>query len=101
MARIESKVDMGGDDGDMGDDRRGGKGGRGAAPRRKVCRFCAETTIAIDYKNPQLLKGFITDRGKMMPRRISGTCARHQRALSLAVRRSRMLALIPFTVTGE
>jgi small subunit ribosomal protein S18 len=100
MARIESKVE-GIDDGDMGDDRRGGKGGRGAAQRRKVCRFCAETTIAIDYKNPQLLKGFITDRGKMMPRRISGTCARHQRALSLAIRRSRMLALIPFTVTGE
>jgi len=75
MARIESKVDII-DDGDVGDDRRGGKGGgRGAAPRRKVCRFCAETTIAIDYKNPQLLKGFITDCGKMMPRRISGTCA--------------------------
>jgi small subunit ribosomal protein S18 len=101
MARIESKAEVL-DDGDVGDDRRGGKGGGGrAAPRRKVCRFCAETTIAIDYKNPQLLKGFITDRGKMMPRRISGTCARHQRSLSLAIRRSRMLALIPFTVTGE
>ena len=100
MARIESKIEAI-DDGDVGDDRRGGKGGGRAAPRRKVCRFCAETTIAIDYKNPQLLKGFITDRGKMMPRRISGTCARHQRALSLAIRRSRMLALIPFTVTGE
>jgi small subunit ribosomal protein S18 len=99
MARIESKAEAI-DDGDLGDDRRKG-GGRGAAARRKVCRFCAETTIAIDYKNPQLLKGFITDRGKMMPRRISGTCAKHQRALSLAIRRSRMLALIPFTVTGE
>ena len=99
MARIESKTDAI-DDGDLGDDRRGKGGGR-AAPRRKVCRFCAETAIAIDYKNPQLLKGFITDRGKMMPRRISGTCARHQRVLSLAIRRSRMLALIPFTVTGE
>ena len=99
MARIESKTE-GLDDGDMGDDRRKGGGNR-AAPRRKVCRFCAETTLTIDYKNPQLLKGFITDRGKMMPRRISGTCARHQRKLSLAIRRSRMLALIPFTVTGE
>jgi small subunit ribosomal protein S18 len=97
MARIESKADAL-DDGDVGDDRR--KSGR-AAPRRKVCRFCAETTTLIDYKNPQLLKGFITDRGKMVPRRISGTCARHQRALSLALRRSRMLALVPFTVTGE
>jgi small subunit ribosomal protein S18 len=102
MARMDSKAeaprDM--DDGDVGDDRRGGKGGRGA-PRRKVCRFCAETTTLIDYKNPQLLKGFITDRGKMVPRRISGTCARHQRSLSNALRRSRMLALVPFTVTGE
>ena len=86
----------GGDDSAMGGGRR-----RGGFGRKKVCRFCAETTIAIEYKNPQLLRGFITDRGKMMPRRISGTCARHQRALSLAIRRSRMLALIPFTVTGE
>ncbi len=85
------------DDGD-GDDRR--KGGRNA-PRRKVCRFCAETATLIDYKNPQLLKGFITDRGKMVPRRISGTCARHQRSISLALRRARQLALLPFTVTGE
>jgi small subunit ribosomal protein S18 len=98
MARIESKTESIGDD-DVGDDRRKG-GGRGA-PRRKVCRFCAETTVLIDYKNPQLLKVFITDRGKMVPRRISGTCALHQRSLSLAIRRSRMLALMPFTVTGE
>ena len=69
--------------------------------RRKVCAFCADKTTLIDYKNPSLLKGFITDRGKMVPRRISGTCARHQRALSNALRRSRMLALVPFTVTGE
>jgi len=100
MARMDSKVETPRDldDADVGDDRR--KGGRGA-PRRKVCRFCAETTTLIDYKNPQLLKGFITDRGKMVPRRISGTCARHQRNLALALRRSRMLALVPFTVTGE
>ncbi len=101
MARIESKTDALGGDDDVGDDRRKGGGGRGAAPRRKVCRFCAETTVLIDYKNPQLLKVFITDRGKMVPRRISGTCALHQRSLSLAIRRSRMLALMPFTVTGE
>ena len=58
-------------------------------------------TTAIDYKSPQLLRGFITDRGKMVPRRISGTCARHQRSISLAVRRARMLALMPFTVSGD
>jgi small subunit ribosomal protein S18 len=69
--------------------------------RRKVCRFCADTTLILDYKNPQILKNFITDRGKLVPRRISGNCAKHQRALSLAVRKSRMIALMPFTVTGK
>jgi small subunit ribosomal protein S18 len=92
---------MDADDGlDRDDDKRGGKRG-GAAPRRKMCRFCAEAAVPIDYKNPQLLRGFITDRGKMVPRRISGTCAKHQRAISLAVRRARMLALMPFTVSGD
>ena len=96
MSRIEEELD------DKGDDRgRGGKGGRGGPSRRKVCRFCSETTTLIDYKNPQLLRSFITDRGKMVPRRISGSCAKHQRAISVAVRRARMLALLPITVTGE
>jgi small subunit ribosomal protein S18 len=93
---------MDADDGlDRVDDKRGGKGARGAAPRRKMCRFCAETATMIDYKNPQLLRSFITDRGKMVPRRISGTCAKHQRAISLAIRRARTLALMPFTVSGD
>jgi small subunit ribosomal protein S18 len=74
---------------------------RGGFTRRKVCRFCADTTIGIDYKNPTLLKNFITDRGKIVPRRISGNCARHQRRLSVAIRRARMIALMPFTVTGR
>jgi small subunit ribosomal protein S18 len=96
MSRIEEDLD------DKGDDRRGGKGGgRGGPSRRKVCRFCSETTTPIDYKNPQLLRSFITDRGKMVPRRISGSCAKHQRAISVAVRRARMLALLPISVTGE
>jgi small subunit ribosomal protein S18 len=86
-------------------DDRGDKEGRGGksrgAPRRKVCRFCAEPTTAIDYKAPQLLRAFITDRGKIVPRRISGTCAKHQRAISTSIRRARMLALMPFTVTGD
>ena len=69
--------------------------------RRKVCRFCADSTLAIDYKDPQLLKYFITERGKIIPRRISGTCAKHQRKLSLAVKRSRMIALMPFSVAGK
>ena len=69
--------------------------------RRKVCRFCADSSLGLDYKNPQVLKNFITDRGKLVPRRISGNCAKHQRALSVAVRRARMIALLPFTVTGK
>ena len=98
MSRIEDDIDDKG-----GDDRRGkgGGGGRGGASRRKVCRFCTETTTLIDYKNPQLLRSFITDRGKMVPRRISGSCAKHQRAISTAIRRARMLALLPISVTGE
>ncbi len=98
MARMDDDID------DKGEGRgKGGRGGGGGggANRRKVCRFCAETTTLIDYKNPQLLRSFITDRGKMVPRRISGSCAKHQRAISVAVRRARMLALLPITVTGE
>ena len=89
-------LDKGGDD-----DRKGGRGGRGGFSRRKMCRFCGDEPVVIDYKNPPLLKSFITDRGKLVPRRISGNCAKHQRAIALAVKRSRMIALIPFTVTGR
>lgn len=74
--------------------------GRGMS-RRKMCRFCADPAVGLDYKNPALLKNFITDRGKITPRRISGNCAKHQRALALAIRRGRMIALLPFTVTGR
>ena len=95
------------DDGD--DERRGGRSmGRGSGSgsgsgrrRRRMCRFCADTETIIDYKNPQMLKYFITDRGKMIPRRITGTCAKHQRKLAVAIKRSRMVALMPFTVTGK
>jgi small subunit ribosomal protein S18 len=94
--RNDDLNDKGGDD-----DRKGGRGaGRGFA-RRKMCRFCGEDAAVVDYKNPTLLKGFITDRGKLTPRRISGNCAKHQRSLALAVRRARMIALVPFTVTGR
>ena len=96
---------------DFGDDDRRGKGkdkdGKDKGPRkrtfarRKVCRFCADKNVAIDYKDPQTLKYFITDRGKVIPRRISGNCARHQRKVSVAIKRARMIALLPFTVTGK
>ncbi len=81
-----------------GDDRRGGKGGRGGA-RRKL--LSDEIVAKIDYKNPQILRSFVTDRGKMIPRRISGASARQQRVIVRAVRRARMLALLPFAVTGD
>ena len=78
-----------------------GKAPARSMSRRKVCRFCADPTLIIDYKNPQILKNFITDRGKITPRRISGNCAKHQRQLTVAIRRARMVALMPFTVTGR
>jgi small subunit ribosomal protein S18 len=80
-----------------GDDRRGGKG-RGTT-RKKV--LSEEIFTKVDYKNPQILRSFVTDRGKMIPRRISGASARQQRVISTAVRRARMLALLPFSVTGD
>lgn len=64
--------------------------------RRKVCRFCADTAQGIDYKDPKLLRYFITERGKIVPRRISGNCALHQRELAVAIKRARQIALLPF-----
>ncbi len=64
--------------------------------RRKVCRFCADKTLEISYKEPKALKYFITERAKIIPRRISGTCAKHQRALTVAIKRARSIALLPF-----
>lgn len=67
-------------------------------PKRKVCRFCADTTIVIDYKNISVLENFVTDRGKIIPWRISGTCGKHQRKLALAIKRARNIALLPYTI---
>ncbi|MCA1787424.1 MAG: 30S ribosomal protein S18 [Desulfobacteraceae bacterium] len=64
--------------------------------RRKICRFCVDNGMEIEYKNPKALKQFITERGKIIPRRITGTCAKHQRKLSLAIKQSRQIALLPF-----
>jgi len=65
--------------------------------RKKVCRFCADANMQIDYKDVRTLRYFITERGKIIPRRISGNCARHQRKITLAIKRARHLALMPFT----
>jgi small subunit ribosomal protein S18 len=65
--------------------------------KRKTCRFCENKVDQIDYKDERFLRKFITDRGKIVPRRISGNCAWHQRRLTVAVKRARHLALLPFT----
>ena len=65
-------------------------------PRRKVCSFCAGKVESIDYKDNEQLRGFITDRGKISPRRRTGTCAKHQRVLAGAIKRARHLALLPY-----
>jgi small subunit ribosomal protein S18 len=101
----------------MADERRGGGGGRGGRGgrggssggadkgpgqrrslfrRRKVCKFCAEKIDYIDYKDVRLLMPFVPDRGKILPRRISGVCAPHQRALQTAIKRARQLAMVPY-----
>ncbi|OPY10220.1 MAG: 30S ribosomal protein S18 [Syntrophus sp. PtaB.Bin001] len=67
--------------------------------RRKYCKFCSDSTIKIDYKRPDILHDYITERGKIMPRRITGSCAKHQRALTQAIKRARTIALLPFVVT--
>ncbi|MEA2102497.1 MAG: 30S ribosomal protein S18 [Thermodesulfobacteriota bacterium] len=66
--------------------------------KRKVCRFCEDKTATIDYKQPEILRSFISERGKILPRRVTGTCSRHQRKLTLEIKRARMMALLPFSV---
>ena len=65
-------------------------------PKRKPCNFCAEKTIDINYKDVGRLKKYISERGKILPRRISGNCAKHQRLLTVAVKRARVIAFLPF-----
>ena len=79
--------------GEQGGEERGGRG----FGRRKVCRFCADKALKVDYKDQQALKYFLTERGKIIPRRISGNCAKHQREVATAVKRARMLAILPYT----
>jgi len=69
--------------------------------RRKICRFCADSNLKINYKDPGTLKYFITERGKIIPRRISGTCARHQRHIAQEIKRARSIALLPYVGTYE
>ena len=65
--------------------------------RKKVCNFCVDRSLFIDYKEPLKLRRYISERAKILPRRVTGTCARHQRALTTAIKRARYLALLPYT----
>ena len=87
--------------GGRGGDKKDAKGGgdaprRGFFRRRRVCKFCAEKLDYLNYKDVRLLAPFLPERGKIQPRRISGTCALHQRKLQVAIKRARQLALIPY-----
>jgi small subunit ribosomal protein S18 len=90
----------GGDRGSSGGSRPGRSGGRGGKRfffrRRKVCKFCADKIDYIDYKDVKLISQFVPERGKVLPRRMFGTCAEHQRKLSVAIKRARHIALLPF-----
>ncbi|HBQ21717.1 MAG: 30S ribosomal protein S18 [Deltaproteobacteria bacterium GWA2_38_16] len=66
--------------------------------RKKSCRFCADTSIVVDYKNQELLENFVTENAKIVPSRISGACAFHQRALTTAIKRARQIAILPYTI---
>ena len=74
------------------DNRRRGGGQR----RKKVCQFCADKTAAIDYKDTETLSKYITERGKILPKRITGACAKHQREITTAIKRARLVALLPY-----
>lgn len=94
------RADGGEGGGDRGPrSRRGGGGGR-FGPRRKVCQFCADNIDEVDYKDIARLRRHLSERGKIEPRRKLGTCARHQRALTVAIKRARHVALLPF-VSGS
>ena len=70
---------------------------RGRKPKKKVCSFCVDKIESIDYKDVPKLRRYTTERGKILPRRISGNCAKHQRQLTIAIKRARNIALLPFT----
>ena len=76
---------------------RNDRNSRGRKGRKKVCNFCVDRVEVIDYKEITRLRRFISDRAKILPRRVTGTCARHQRALTTAIKRARHLALLPFS----
>ena len=94
--KVGAQVSATESDGREDDGRDGGRSAKNKFfPRKKVCRFCANKA-RIDYKEPDTLRRFMTERGKILPRRITGTCAKHQRQLSGAIKRARAICLLPF-----
>ena len=91
--------DRGGDGGEGREGRGGMRRGRSGG-RRKVCRFCADKSLKVDYKDVRTLQSFITEGGKIVPARTSGNCAKHQRQLAIAIKRARVVALLPFSTLG-
>jgi small subunit ribosomal protein S18 len=104
-----SSPSSGGPGGHSGPRPQGGPGGPGGRPggpakrgkrsfvrKKKVCRFCVDKVDYIDYKRPEILLPFVQERGKILPRRITGTCSRHQRWLTVAIKRAQNIALLPF-----
>ncbi|MBI5559761.1 MAG: 30S ribosomal protein S18 [Deltaproteobacteria bacterium] len=92
-----------GDRGERGENGRSAEGYGGQRRmfhRRKTCRYCGDAKLRIDYKDAKALRPFISERGKILPRRMSGACAKHQREISTAIKRARTLAIIPFTATS-
>jgi small subunit ribosomal protein S18 len=87
--------------GRSGGPRRGGGGGGRFGGRRKVCGFCVDNIDEVDYKDIARLRRYISERGKIEPRRKLGTCARHQRSLTVAIKRARHVALLPFTTASR
>lgn len=98
MKETEFKGRMGeGAEGAEGGDEKSGRKLLGTGPRKKVCRFCADTELSLDYKNTRVMQSFLTEHGRIVPRRISGACAFHQRRITVALKRARQLALVGYT----
>lgn len=95
--RNDDKMDR---DDDRGGRRGGSGGGGGGFHRKKVCRFCADNEYVLDYKDVRMMQSFVTEHGKIVPRRISGSCSFHQRKLTTAVKRARNLALVGYVSMG-
>ena len=74
------------------------RGARRGRKRKKVCFFCANHIDHVDYKDTDLLKRYVSEKGKILPRRVTGTCAKHQRTLTISIKRARIIALMPFTI---